>query len=223
MGLHDGHRQRKREQFLQHGLEGFTDHEVLELLLFYAIPRRDTNEIAHRLIDTFGSLRGVLSTSVEKLKCVEGVGEQTALFLTLLPAVGQYAALEGGKEIVLDSVESVGRFFLHLLRGERREVLYQVCLDTKGKLVGYSRLASGTVSMAPVSVREAVETALRCDASRVILGHNHPSGVALPSEEDRQVTAQIRQALATVSIELVDHIVVADGDFVSMAASGMII
>ena len=223
MGLHDGHRQRKRQQFLQHGLEGFTDHEVLELLLFYAIPRRDTNEIAHRLIDTFGSLRGVLSTSVERLKCVEGVGEQTALFLALLPAVGQYAALEGRKEIALDSVESVGRFFLHLLRGERREVLYQVCLDAKGKLVGYSRLASGTVSMAPVSMREVVETALRCDASRVILGHNHPSGVALPSEEDRQVTEQIRQALATMSIELVDHIVVADGDFVSMAASGMIL
>ena len=223
MGLHDGHRQRKREQFLRHGLEGFTDHEVLELLLFYAIPRRDTNEIAHRLINTFGSLVGVFGASVEELSRVEGVGEQTALFLTLLPAVSQYAALEGRKEIILNSVESVGRFFLQLLRGERREVLYQVCLDAKGKLLSYGRLSSGTTSMAPVSVREVAETALRCDASRVILGHNHPSGVALPSEEDRQVTAQIRQALQTVSIDLVDHIVVADGDFVSMAASGMIL
>ena len=102
-------------------------------------------------------------------------------------------------------------------------MLYQVCLDAKGKLISYTRLSAGTASVAPVSVREVVETALRCDASRVILGHNHPSGVALPSEEDRQVTAQIRHALQTVSIDLVDHIVVADGDFVSMAASGMIL
>ncbi|MBE6919430.1 MAG: DNA repair protein RadC [Ruminococcaceae bacterium] len=223
MGLHDGHRQRKKEQFLQHGLDGFADHEVLELLLYYAIPRRDTNEIAHRLVNAFGSLGGVFGASVEELSRVEGVGEQTALFLTLLPAAGQYAALEGRKEIILNSVESVGRFFLQLLRGERREVLYQVCLDAKGKLLSYGRLSSGTTSMAPVSVREVVETALRCDASRVVLGHNHPSGVALPSEEDRQVTAQIRQALQTVSIDLVDHIVVADEDFVSMAASGMLL
>ena len=223
MGIHDGHRQRKKQQFLQQGLDGFADHEVLELLLYYAIPRRDTNETAHRLIAAFGSLNGVFSASVEELSRVEGVGEQTALFLTLLPAVNKYAALEGRKDIILNSVESVGRFFLRLLQDERREVLYQVCLDAKGKMLSYGRLSSGTASMAPVSVREVVETALRCDASRVILGHNHPSGVALPSEEDRQVTAQIRQALQTVSIELVDHIVVADGDFVSMAASGMIL
>ena len=223
MGLHDGHRQRKREQFLQHGLEGFTDHEVLELLLFYAIPRRDTNETAHRLIAAFGSLNGVFSASVGELSRVEGVGEQTALFLTLLPAVNKYAALEGRKDIILNSVESVGRFFLRLLRGERREVLYQVCLDAKGKMLSYGRLSSGTASMAPVSVREVVETALRCDASRVLLGHNHPSGVALPSEEDRQITLQIQQALSTMDIRLVDHIVVADEDFVSMAASGMLL
>lgn len=223
MGLHDGHRRRKKEQFLQHGLDGFADHEVLELLLFYAIPRHDTNETAHRLLEKFGSLRDVLSASVEELQKVEGMGENAAAFLVLLPAVGQRALLTGREEVILNSVESVGKFFLRLLRGERREVLYQVCLDAKGRMISHCRLASGTVSMAPVSVREVVENALRCDASRVLLGHNHPSGVALPSEEDRQITLQIRQALDTMGITLVDHVVVADGDFVSMAASGMLL
>ena len=209
MGLHDGHRQRKREQFLRHGLEGFTDHEVLELLLFYAIPRQDTNETAHSLLKKFGSL--------------QGVGENAAAFLSLLPAAMRRVSLSGGEETILTSVNAAGAYFSRLLCGERREVLYLVCLDSKGKVLGCNRLSSGTVSAAPVSVREVVEVALRCDASRVLLGHNHPSGVALPSDEDRQITLQIRQALATMDIVLVDHIVVADGDFVSMAASGMIL
>lgn len=223
MGVHDGHRQRKKEQFLRRGLEGFADHEVLELLLYYAIPRRDTNELAHRLIDRFGTLRGVFDAAPEELRQVDGMGESAALFLQLLPAVGRRVLLNEKKEVILNSVETVGTFFARLLDAERREVLYQVCLDAKGKLLSYHRLASGTVSVAPVSVREVVENALRCDASRVVLGHNHPSGVALPSEEDRQITLQIQQALATMSIALVDHIIVADGDFVSMAASGMLL
>ena len=221
MGLHDGHRQRKKEQFLQHGLEGFADHEVLELLLYYVIPRRDTNELAHRLLQTFGSLRGVFGATPEELRKVEGVGENAALFLLLIPALEQRVRQEIFRDRILNSVESAGAFFLYLLSSERREVLYQACLDAKGKLLSYRRLSSGTAAMTPVSVREVVENALHADASRVLLGHNHPSGVALPSEEDRQVTLQIQQALATMGIELSDHIVVADGDFVSMAASGM--
>ena len=223
MGLHDGHRQRKREQFLRHGLDGFADHEVLELLLFYAIPRCDTNETAHRLLEKFGSLRGVFSAPEEELRKVKGVGAGAALLLTLLPAVEQRVYRDSREEKILNSVERVGDFFLQLLRDERREVLYQVCLDAKGKLINYTRLSSGTATAAPVSVREVVENALRCDASRVVLGHNHPSGVALPSEEDRQITLQISHALATMGIELMDHIVVADGDFVSMAASGILL
>ena len=223
MGLHDGHRQRKKTQFLQQGLESFADHEVLELLLYYAIPRRDTNELAHRLLQKFGTLRGVLQASTEELQQVEGVGENAAVFLTLLPAVASRLQQETFRDRVLNSVESAGAFFLYLLASERREVLYQVNLDVKGKLLNYRRLSSGTAAMTPVSVREVVENALHADASRVLLGHNHPSGVALPSEEDRQVTLQIQQALSTMDIILSDHIVVADGDFVSMAASGMLL
>ncbi|MBR5216915.1 MAG: DNA repair protein RadC [Oscillospiraceae bacterium] len=223
MALHDGHRQRKKQRFLQHGLDSFADHEVLELLLFYAIPRRDTNETAHRLLEHFGTLKAVLMASVEELQKVEGVGESAAAFLHLLQAVGYRALRTAGDDTILNSVDSAGAYFQKLLHGERREVLYQVCLDAKGKVLSHKRLSSGTVSMAPVNVREVVENALYTDASGVLLAHNHPSGIALPSEDDRQITLQIRQALGTMGIELVDHIIVADNDFVSMAASGMLL
>ena len=223
MGLHDGHRQRKKEQFLKRGLEGLADHEVLELLLYYAIPRRDTNETAHRLLHKFGTLQAVFTAPAEELKKVEGVGENAATMLHLMGCTVRRMERPQVGERILNSVESAGAFFVALLRGERREVLYQVCLDAKGKMLEYRRLSPGTASMATLSVREVVENALRTDASSVLLGHNHPSGVALPSEEDRQVTLQIQQALHTMGISLTDHIVVADGDFVSMAASGMLL
>ena len=123
MGLHDGHRARKKEQFRRHGLDGFADHEVLELLLYYAIPRRDTNETAHRLLQKFGSLQNVFSAEAEELARVEGVGESAALFLTLLPAVQKRAARSGGREKVLNSVDKCGRFFLELLAHQRQETL----------------------------------------------------------------------------------------------------
>jgi len=223
MGLHDGHRQRKKQQFLQHGLEGFADHEVLELLLFYAIPRRDTNETAHKLLHRFGSLREVFLAPVEELQKVDGVGENAAVLLHLLPEVYYRSAAVTKPELILNTVQKCGAFFSAILKNERREVLYQACLDAKGKVLSHKRLSSGTVSMAPVSIREVVENALYTDASVVILGHNHPSGIALPSEEDRQITLRIQQALAAVGIRLADHIIVADGDFVSMAESGLLL
>ena len=222
MGFHDGHRERRKDQFRRYGLDGFADHEVLELLLFYAIPRRDTNELAHRLLERFGSLQGVLATSREELESVEGMGESTALFLTLIPALGHRLYRGTVEERIINTVEEAGDFFLHLLSQERRESLYQVCLDGKGKMLACCRLSTGTAAMTQIGLREVVETALRCSASRVLLGHNHPSGVALPSQEDRQATEQIAQALRVMDIALMDHIVVADGDFVSMAASGML-
>ena len=223
MGVHDGHRQRKKQQFLQQGLDGFADHEVLELLLYYAIPRRDTNETAHLLLQKFGSLYDVIHAPVEELEKVEGVGENAAIFLSLLPAVGRRLHMRQSEEKIINSVESAGKFFKGLLHGERREMLYQVCVDAKGKVLQYKRLSTGTASMAPISIREVVENALLNDATSVLLGHNHPSGIALPSEEDRRITLQIRDALATMGIALADHIIVADDDFVSMAASGMLL
>ena len=223
MGAHDGHRARKKQQFLRHGTESFADHELLELALFYAIPRRDTNELAHRLLEQFGSLKNVLSAPVEELQKVKGVGESAAVLLHLMPELERRAYQGAAKERNLGSVEKCGSYLLRLLGGETREVLYQLCLDGKGKLLLCRRLSQGDMDSAALSVRQVVNNALSCGASAVVLGHNHPSGVALPSEEDRAVTLRVRDALKTLDIRLLDHIVVADGDYVSMAQSGFLL
>ena len=197
MGLHDGHRQRSKRRYLALGAEGMEDHQLLELLLFYAIPRQDTNETAHRLIQRFGSLQGVLHAAPEELTSVEGVGENAAVLVRL---VGD----------------------MELLAGEKKEMLYQVCLDAKGKLLTCRCISKGSVAASPVSVRQVVENALYAGASSIILAHNHPSGVALPSQQDLLVTRQIQEALSPLNIRLADHVVVADSDYVSMAESGLL-
>lgn len=223
MGAHDGHRARKKEQFLRHSGDSFADHELLELALFYAIPRRDTNELAHRLLEQFGSLKNVFAAPIEELQKVEGIGENAAILLHLMPELLKRAAQSGPKERNLSSVEKCGSYLLRLLGREQREVLYQLCLDGKGKLLLCRQLSQGDMDSTALSVRQVVNNALSCGASAVVLGHNHPSGVALPSEEDRVVTLRVRDALKTLDIRLLDHIVVADGDYVSMAQSGFLL
>ena len=223
MGVHDGHRERRRQQFLTHGLDAFADHEVLELLLFYAISRRDTNPIAHELINHFGSLSAVFTASVEELESIPGIGPQAASLITLLPAVFRRIRLSAeGENQIFTTTEQMGAYFLDLFFGQRSEVMYQACLDGKGKVLCCRRLSEGGSAAAECNVRRIVEIALRCNAAGVVLSHNHPSGVALPSREDFVATSQAAEALAAIGVQLVDHIIVADSDFVSMAENGSI-
>ena len=221
MGIHEGHRQRKRGQFLANGLEPFADHEALELLLFYAIPRRDTNAVAHDLINRFGSLEAVFSAPAEELMRVPGVGENAAALVCLVPQLCRRTRLAAAPDI-LRSTADVGAFFLERFAGERDEIMYLACLDAKGKVLCCRKVAEGSAGGAEISVRKVVEIALRSGAIGVILAHNHPSGVALPSREDLAATRQISDALCAVGVALMDHIIVADGDFTSMADSGTI-
>ncbi len=220
MGIHDGHRHRKREQFLRNGLDGFADHETLELLLFYAIPRKDTNELAHNLLEYFGSLRAVLSAPAEELERWPCIGENAAALLKLVPAIYQRSQTPAEEEQILNSVENTGRFFMRVFQGVTREVLLQACLDAKGRVLCCKKLSEGGVNQATTNIRTIMENAIFSGASGVILSHNHPSGIALPSREDVTMTLQVRNALQTVDVELVDHVIVADNDFVSMAANG---
>ena len=221
MGIHDGHREKMRQRFMTGGLDAFADHEILELLLYYAIPRRDTNPIAHALMERYGSLPAVLAAPMEDLKRTEGIGESAAVLLHLVPQVCRRARLaQVGEDQVLNSSERAGAYLLECFDGESREVIYQLCLDRKGKLLACKRLGEGSVASADLDVRRLVENAILTGASAVILAHNHPSGVALPSDGDYTATMRVRAALNAMGIELADHIIVADGDFVSMADSG---
>ena len=221
MGIHDGHREKMRQRFLKSGLDAFADHEALELLLYYAIPRKDTNPIAHALMERYGSMSAVLTAPVEDLKKVEGIGESAAVLLKLALQLYRKAKLsDAEQETVLNSVERVGAYLLERFAGEKNEVVYQLCLDRKGKLLACKKLGEGGVASADLDIRRLMENALLTGASSVVLAHNHPSGVALPSQDDYAATDRAKAALHVVGVALTDHIIVADGDFVSMSDSG---
>ena len=222
MGIHDGHREKMRRRFLSGGLEQFADHEALELLLYYAIPRRDTNPIAHALIDRYGSLSAVLAAPVEDLQKVEGIGESAAILLKLVPRLCAKARLADAdrQELVLNTASRAGAYLLERFYGEQNEVIYQLCLDRKGKLLACKKLGEGSIASAALDVRKLVENAILHSASSVVLAHNHPSGIASPSHEDYAATDRARNALETIGVALADHIIVADGDFVSLAETG---
>ena len=224
MNPHQGHRERKKPQVQDCGLDAFADHEALELLLYYAIPRQDTNPLAHELLRRFGSLEAVLDASQEDLTTVPGIGENSALLLRLVPQLYR-RALAGprGKAVILNTPEKIGHYLLQRYAGEVREVVYELCLDQKGKLLTCCRVAEGSGASADFNVRTVLMNAIRCGASLVVLSHNHPSGLALPSAADQTATDRVQRALDTVGIQLLDHIVVADNDFVSMSDSGLLV
>lgn len=217
-----GHRQRVKDRFRQEGLEHFHEIHVLELLLFYCIPRVDTKPLARRLIDHFGSLAQVLEAAPAELERVEGIGSNVSTYLSLITQVGRYyLSSRLSNTTVLDSADKYGAYLVSRFFGQRNEVVYLLCLDAKCKVLCCKKIAEGSVNSAGVSPRKVVEVALGVNATTVILAHNHTSGLALPSTEDIVTTRQIARALNTVEITLADHIVVADNDFVSLVQSGL--
>ena len=221
MGLHDGHRKRLKEQFLNHG-DGFHDHQLPAPLLCYAIPQGDVNGLSHRLLDRFGSLAGVLDARPEALEQVPGVGEHTAVLLKLIPVLsGRYQADRAGMGTILDSTQAAGQYLRpYFSQGARYEMAYLVCLDGKYKVLGCHKLDEGTVNAAEITPRKMVEIVLAHNATAAILAHNHLSGLALPSNADLMSTQQLRTILRSVDVELLDHLIFTDDDMVSLKDSG---
>ena len=219
--VHKGHRERLKARFLETVLDSFTDLQALELLLFYAIPQKDTNPIAHALLDRFGSLSQVLDAPLEALKKVPGISDHSASLLRLVTELARFYQVDSAQRTeVLTSLDACGRYLVPWFFGRKVETVFLLCLDAKCKVLCCREIGEGSVNAASISVRKVVEAALSANATTVVLAHNHPSGVALPSADDVQTTRRIAAALSAVEVKLIDHIVVAEGDFISMAQSG---
>ncbi len=220
---HAGHRERLRERFAQAGLAGFAPHEALELLLTFAIPRRDVNPLAHRLLEHFGSLPRVLEASVEDLGLVPGMGRSSATLVAML--VPLFRLYRQG--LVVEQEKDTGETDLlalcqALLMGEAVERFYVLALDKKGKLLGHSRVSSGDDGETAVYPRLMVQALLRYGASACVVAHNHPSGTLRPSGADLQLTRALSEMMRPLDIQLADHVIVGGDGVFSFAREGLL-
>ena len=210
----EGHRQRLKSRFLEYGLDTFNEINALELMLFYALPRQDTNPLAHRLLDRFGSFAGGLDADYAELIEVDGVSDHTATFLKTLPDAARYyqrSKLSG--RLVLPTLTDIGEFLVKQFVGVTSERVLMLMLDNGRSLISCEKLHEGSVSSAAVSIRMMAELALKRRAAAIVLAHNHPSGIAVPSPDDIIVTREFKNAMITLEIEFIDHFIIADNKY----------
>lgn len=219
--MHDGHRDRVKNRFLKEGLDNFEPHNALEMLLFYSVPRKDTNELAHLLINTFGSYTAVIDASFEQLIKVKGVTENTAILIKMiLPYSRFYETCKITEDkVFLNSPESVGEYLYRRYIGYTEEVVTLVCLDHSCRVLACEVIGRGDIASASISMRVIVEIVIKNKATGVILAHNHPGGIALPSQSDVETTRRVFSVLNDVGVYLMDHIILCSDDYVSMASS----
>ena len=220
---HSGHRKRFRERYIAHGLDNFQDHEVLELLLYYCFPRGDINLLAHRILDYFGgNLQAVFDAPYEELLKIDGVGERTAVLISMLPHIFRRYKEAAQKAVVLPDTKAAGKYFIAKFTGKRNEAMMVLCMDSSCKVLNCQVIAEGTVGAASIRIRKIVEIVMKFNAFSVIIAHNHPGGAASPSREDIVLTQNIYKTLKALDIELSDHIIVAEDSYLSMADKGML-
>lgn len=221
MSIHEGHRERMRKKYIKHGIEAFAPHEVLELMLYYAKPRGDTNPVAHSLIDKFGSVSNVFDADPADLKNVAEVGEQTVVLIKLIKDLASYYHRDKwGTRPKLRNFTETGLYALDMVGERSEEYFFLISLDHQHSVISFNEVEKGTVSRSAVSIRKVVECAVRCHASKVVLVHNHPSGSLTPSGSDIDVTLALQSALSPLDIAVIDHIIVAKGGYMSMVEKG---
>jgi DNA repair protein RadC len=210
----EGHRRRLRERFAKSGLAGFHDHEILELLLTYAIPRRDVKTIAKDLLSEFGNnIASVFDAPAEALQRVEGIGENAAVLIGLMPRLfDSYQSSRWVRHETFASTESAVSYLRALLGTQRNEVFCVLALDSKNRLIAVESVQKGSVNRTAVFPRQVVEASLKHRATAVILAHNHPGGGPLPSSADRQLTRRLKKILDDLDIVVHDHIIIAGND-----------
>jgi DNA repair protein RadC len=221
--IHAGHRQRLKQRYLEEGLAYFSEHQVLELLLYYGLPQGDTNVLAHDLIERYGSLPAVLEAGYEDLRQVKGLGAHTALLLTLLPDLWRYYQLARSKpRAVIHDRRELAEYVTHLFIGEGHELFYLICLDARNNVTRAYKINEGALDSVGLEPRAVAEAALRYKAKSVVLAHNHPGGSLKPSAGDINITGQLIAALGALDIVVLDHIIVAGGKYFSFAEKGLL-
>lgn len=220
---HANHRERVRRRFLTEGFDKLEDHVKLELLLFYAIPRRDTNPIAHNLLHRFGSLANVFEAPIEELKKVDGIGESAAMLLKLIPNLARAYMVDKEKAPTrLHDNKTIANYLMQRYIGLANETLTVIALDSKNRVLYCEAVYEGSINTLPLHIKRIVEIAVLYNADSIILAHNHPSGNVMPSTEDVFSTRQVYQALTAIEVRLADHFVIIDGDYFSMAETGFL-
>ncbi len=219
--VHSGHRERVRQDFLKNGFnEDTPPHKIIEMLLFYSIPRKDTNVTAHELLNRFGSIAGIIDAPVEQLVKVPGVSMNTAALIKLImPIARRYLSDKSANVDKYTNIDDICRYLMGRYAGFNKEVFSVTSFSGSGRMLGFDILSTGSISEVNISTREVIETVLKRQAVCVIIAHNHPGGVAVPSKDDVDVTENIKSALNHISVRLLDHIVIAGDDYVSMAQS----
>lgn len=215
--MHDRHRTRVRDRFLKEGLDAFEPHQVLELLLFFSIPRVDTNPTAHRLLETFGSFAGVLDASYQDLLKVEGIGPSSAMLLHLIaPICKRYELDRSHKLRKLTNIKDVCEYAKTLFMGTKKEQVYLLCFNARQELTGTHRLAEGSFDAVHVPIVTLANIVLKDGCRTIILAHNHPGGLACFSNEDFAYTLQIKNTLEPLGVDLVDHLLSNEYECISM-------
>lgn len=216
---HANHRQRVRNLFRQVGADTVSDRGLLEMILFYSVPRRDTNELAARLLEKYGNLKSIFDAPYEELLGIEGIGESSALLLTIMPGIcRRYSGKDESKPALFEYAEAE-KYVSELFADCKNEEFYIICLDALGRAKGCRRLATGSPDSVSVDKRAILETAFEYDADYVILAHNHPNGQAAPSPEDAVLTSEAARLLGETGIQLADHIICGTDDCLSMAST----
>lgn len=216
--MHEGHRERLRNRFINEGLENFESHNVLELLLFYAIPQRDTNEIAHRLIDEFGSLSEVFQASVTDLMRVKGISKYSAVFITMIPQICNRYEKELSLRSGVSGLEQIAEFAANCFIGLTTEHFLLICADNLQNMISYHFISEGSVNSSPVDMRKITHILMSSNATAAVIAHNHPRGGTAPSHADLTTTLAIARSLDAIQVKLLDHVVVSKDGYLSMAS-----
>ena len=218
-----GHRKRLREKFIRSGLAGFSDYEIIELLLTLGSPRKDCKQQAKEVIKKFKTLRGALEAPSEELQQIDGIGPHSAFGVRLM----QEVAREFLKEKIIDkpiykSPKELFDYLYHSMRDLKKEIFKVIYLNNQNQIIDIADLFEGTINSSSISPREVIEGAIKCNAVSLVFAHNHPSGSPEPSRSDKEVTRDLVYAGSIMRIKVLDHIIIGGNKYFSFASEGLI-